>query len=735
MQPSLAPFDANQPAAPAIRRGHSVGTKLVLATCLSLALIFAVIYLALTQREKSNLLNAKQMAGEMLVDLFTEAVCAALVFDDQTGVSDALHFLGKNQDVVYAAVWKRDAREPTRLGERVAELRREADRTDYPVLGGPGSRRVEVGANALTISAPVKDPTGAWAGHALVVFSLDREHKLFAELSRQILFAASATAMLIAIMLVGFTRVLVVRRLARLATAAQHLERGESASIDRGADDEVGCLAHAISQMAQAVAEREARIQTQNREMRLVLDNVAQGFITVGVDGVMSSERSAIVDRWFGTPKTGATFASYLDPHIEGSGYGWQFEMALEQLRENVLPVELILDQTPRRIAGSGRIFDLAYSPIAKDGKVERVLVVISDVTAQVAHEQMERDQKELIALFERISVDRAGVEEFLTEAGGLLTALRAMPDPREQRQLLHTLKGNCATYGLETYSGLVHRIESELVASGAGLTDQQCSALVISWKEVLQRVRKLLGNNRLDTVEIDRAELEALIERAQGDAPSATLSRTLIDWGREPIQRRLDRLGRQAVGTARRLGKAAPHLEIDGHGIRLDPGGWASFWSAMVHVVRNAVDHGIEDGATRLELGKPEAGTVFLAANRDQGRLIISVGDDGKGIDWAKVKVKAAAMGLPCETRHDLVEALFADGVSTREEVSETSGRGIGLAALRQVIASMGGRIDVQSTRDRGTRFEIAFDEGNLPRAVERTPDARQNSLMPHLA
>src|SRR5688572_24515192 len=112
------------------------------------------------------------MAGEMVVDLFTESVCAALVFDDQTGVSDAVHFLGKNQDVAYAAVWKRDAREPTRLGERVAELRRDGDRTDYPVQAGPESRRVDIGGNMLTISAPVKDPTGAWAGQALVVFSL-----------------------------------------------------------------------------------------------------------------------------------------------------------------------------------------------------------------------------------------------------------------------------------------------------------------------------------------------------------------------------------------------------------------------------------------------------------------------------------------------------------------------------------------------------------------------------------
>ena len=734
MQPSLKPPDSAPSAARALGRGYSVGAKLVFATCSSLALIFAVIYLALTQREKANLLNAKQMAGEMVVDLFTESVCAALVFDDQRGISEALHFLGKNQEVAYAAVWKPNELDRSQRGERVAELRREADSNEYAIQGGPETRSVVFAANTLTISAPVKDPTGAWTGQALVVFSLAREQRLFAQLSQQILLAASAAAALIAIMLIFFTRVLVVRRLARLAAAAQHLERGEAASIDRGADDEVGCLAHALSQMARAIAEREARIQTQNRELRLVLDNVAQGLITVRTDGAMSSERSAIVDRWFGVPPADATFSSYLEPRPEGE-YRSLFEMALEQLRDDLLPAELALDQFPRRLVRAGRIFDLAYSAITKNETIERLLVVISDVTSQVEHQLMERSQRELVALFERILVDRSGVEEFLTEAGGLVAAMRVEPDPLVQRRLLHTLKGNCAIYGLESYAELAHRIESELVASRANLAEQQCSVLVSGWKEVIQRVGKLLGGNRTDSIEIERTELEQLIERAQRDMPSAALVRTLLDWGREPIQRRLDRLGRQAQGTARGLGKPQPHLVIDGHGVRVDPGGLVSFWSALVHVVRNAVDHGIEDAATRLELGKPEAGTLLLTADRDQGRLVVSVGDDGKGIDWAKVQAKAASMNLPCATREDLIEALFVDGLSTREEVSETSGRGIGLAALRQVIESLGGQIEVESSPGRGTRFRITFDESSLPVSVDSARRVRRDSLLPQSA
>lgn len=710
------------------RRGHSVGTKLLAVIGLSLAIVFGLIYVGLTSREKSNLLRAKQMAGEMVVDLFTGSVWPAILFDDKVAVSDALRYLGNNPEVVYAAVWKRDAR---KLGDRVAEFRRGNDDADYASPVTHEGRRVSLGADALTFSASVKEPSGTSVGQALVVFSLAREQKLFAELSQRILLAALVTAALIAIVLVGAIRALVVRRLSQLAAAAQQLERGYTAEIDRGADDEVGQLADALSKMAAAIVDREARIQSQNREMRLVLDNVAQGFITVGIDGAMSSERSAIVDQWFGPPAAGATLSSYLAPHA--ARYADWVEVGLEQLRDDMLPSELVLDQLPKRFVTAARSFNVTYTAICHAGTVQRLLVIISDVTAQLAHERIEREQKELVALFQRISIDRSGVEEFLTEAAGLVGAVRSERDPIVQQRLVHTLKGNCAIYGLESYAELAHRIESELAETDGALTDEHRRVLVDMWKGVVDRVSVLLGGRRRDSVEIERTDLDAFIERArERGAPPAAFVATLIDWTREPIELRFDRLGRQALGTARRLGKSEPKIEIDGQGIRLDPAGWAPFWSAMVHVMRNAVDHGIEDAASRVAANKPEIGTISFMARRTEGRLIISIGDDGKGIDWSRVKAKAAAAHLACETQADLVAALLADGFTTRTEVTDTSGRGVGLAALNQVVTGLGGEIMIRSALGHGTTFDIAFDELSVMRTSANAPASPPSSLMP---
>jgi len=131
---------------------------------------------------------------------------------------------------------------------------------------------------------------------------------------------------------------------------------------------------------------------------------------------------------------------------------------------------------------------------------------------------------------------------------------------------------------------------------------------------------------------------------------------------------------------------------------------------------VRNAVDHGLESPDERIAAGKPEAGRLQLVARYTNDALVIEVVDDGRGIVWDRVREKAEAAGLPSATEHDLVKALFSDGVSTADEVSETSGRGVGLAAVDSVVRELGGEIAVQSELGKGTRFTFTFS-GRAPR------------------
>jgi len=168
--------------------------------------------------------------------------------------------------------------------------------------------------------------------------------------------------------------------------------------------------------------------------------------------------------------------------------------------------------------------------------------------------------------------------------------------------------------------------------------------------------------------------------------------------------------LGRYAAALAGRLGKGEIEVEIQAHGVRLAPKAWAGFWTDLVHVVRNAVDHGLETPAERERAGKAGRPKLRFSTAVLQRKLVVEVEDDGRGVHWEAVKNAAVKLGLPIATEEDLVRAMFASGVSTSAEVTTISGRGIGLSAVRRQVDDLGGYISVVSKPKQGTCFHFIF-------------------------
>jgi two-component system chemotaxis sensor kinase CheA len=129
-----------------------------------------------------------------------------------------------------------------------------------------------------------------------------------------------------------------------------------------------------------------------------------------------------------------------------------------------------------------------------------------------------------------------------------------------------------------------------------------------------------------------------------------------------------------------------------------------------MVHVVRNAIDHGIESVDDRKRAGKGRPHISLASTMRDEREIEITIEDDGHGIDWEAIRSKARQFGIPSESHRDLVAAMFADGLSTREIATETSGRGVGLSALYAAVMAFRGRIEISSTPGMGTRLQLRF-------------------------
>lgn len=150
--------------------------------------------------------------------------------------------------------------------------------------------------------------------------------------------------------------------------------------------------------------------------------------------------------------------------------------------------------------------------------------------------------------------------------------------------------------------------------------------------------------------------------------------------------------------------------IEQDGGNVRLPVEPWAEFWGAFVHVVRNAVDHGLESSRERKEAGKQGPAKLRFACRVQNSECQIELSDNGHGVAWERIREKAQELGLPHATREQLVAAMFADGLSTRDQASDTSGRGVGMGAVREACSTLGGRIEVISEPGQGTTFRFCM-------------------------
>jgi two-component system chemotaxis sensor kinase CheA len=215
---------------------------------------------------------------------------------------------------------------------------------------------------------------------------------------------------------------------------------------------------------------------------------------------------------------------------------------------------------------------------------------------------------------------------------------------------------------------------------------------------QVVAVVREHLGFDPFDVPEV-RA-----LSRHLGDLQEQALRARML-----PVGELAPALRRAVRDVARRTGKEV-RFELDGEATELDRNVHEKLADALVHIVRNAVDHGIEDPSARVADDKPELGTVRIHAAQAGSRVVITVTDDGRGIHRPAVRRRADALGIAHAGLDDdaVLGLLFLPGFSTAAAGSDVSGRGVGLDAVRDTVAALRGRVEVASVDGEGTTFRL---------------------------
>ncbi len=237
---------------------------------------------------------------------------------------------------------------------------------------------------------------------------------------------------------------------------------------------------------------------------------------------------------------------------------------------------------------------------------------------------------------------------------------------------------------------------------------------------DVLDRFLSTVGEVILNTSQVRTsaatasqggAELGEELDRM--DRAVGELQRRALELRTTRLQRIVEPLPRSAREIAQRLGKRV-EVEIEGAELELDRSILDRLSDPLVHLIRNAVDHGIELPEERAAAGKAEAGRIRIQARREKDSIRIAVVDDGRGIDLERVRAKAVEAGL---VHGDLAEDLppdalaalvFEPGLSTAGRISEISGRGVGMDAVRATIESLGGAVELESEAGAGTRTSL---------------------------
>jgi two-component system chemotaxis sensor kinase CheA len=284
----------------------------------------------------------------------------------------------------------------------------------------------------------------------------------------------------------------------------------------------------------------------------------------------------------------------------------------------------------------------------------------------------------------------------------------------------LHTLKGNSAIFGLESVADLCHQLESDIGEDGQLPPLAGRRALAERWASLALQLERLLGARR-DVIEVDPADHRTLEREIRRGIPRAALLRRFHELKLDPTQRRLDGFGAQAKTMAQRLQKGAIEVVAEGNGLRVDAKHWGPFWSGFVHALRNSVDHGLETPEERVAAGKRAEGRLVLKTYVADSLFVVEIQDDGRGIDWDRLQERAARLGVTWTAREEL---LFVDGLSTTECVTDISGRGVGLGALRDSVTQLGGTLEVETQLGQGTTFRMLFPEtATMPGLRSDTP------------
>ncbi|HEV3432047.1 MAG TPA: HAMP domain-containing protein [Paraburkholderia sp.] len=510
-----------------------------------------------------------------------------------------------------------------------------------------------------------------------------------------------------------------------------------------GRMDEIGRSIVAFNGMIEKIQHSSAQLKRKTADIQAMLQNMQQGILTIVEGATIHNEYSAYLEAIFETNEiAGRSLMDLVFDHTElDADTLSQIDAAVHAcLGEDdvnfAFNQHLLVNEVTRTMPdGRKKVLDLSWSAITDENDVVvRLMLCVRDVTElrELAAEAGEQKRR-LQMIGEILAVSEEKFHNFVEGATGFIHENERIIRQHDCADMgaidalfrnMHTIKGNARTYSLQHLTGVVHEVEQRYDALRREDTshawDQQ--ALIDDLHRVREAVDHYATLNEVslgrgarikdERMTIGREQIEAslaLLDGANNDdlgslrAMREELRNVLGGIGTETVESALAGVIDSLPSLARELDKAEPLVRIDDGGYRLRSEAAGTVSDVFTHLLRNSLDHGIETPAQRREQGKAEAGLIDIKLDMSEGALRIALADDGRGLALARIRGIAAQrgwLGAGESISDDAVAAfIFRAGFSTAHSVTEVSGRGVGMDAVRDFLEREGGRIELRFT------------------------------------
>jgi two-component system, chemotaxis family, sensor kinase CheA len=493
--------------------------------------------------------------------------------------------------------------------------------------------------------------------------------------------------------------------------------------------------------LEERILQRTAELRQKTNDVNSMLQNMRQGIFTIVRGATIHPEYSKFLSEIFETDEVAnrPVFPFLFAQSDVAGDLLNQLEATIDSMiGEDAMNFEfnahLLVHEYARTLAnGTVKILELDWNPVINpEGLIDKLMVTVRDVTELKAlQRETEKQKVELDIIGQILSISRDKLLEFIQTSFAFLNENEALIRATAHNDAavvatlfrnMHTIKGNARTYGLSYVTDAVHLAETaytELLRQPDHVWDApELLHQLNDARQCIQRYEtvfkgKLEGFSTSANAGVDLSLLDniaqavdAMHEQTAIDAlkKSLTLVRDTIHAAHsESLHEVLRGITDGVPGMARQLNKAVPEVLIKDHAIRIKRSVAPMMRNVFMHIFRNSLDHGLETAAEREAAGKPSSGRIHLDAERNEEFMHITFYDDGRGLALQAIREKAIANGSldASQTLRDeeIAELIFAPGLSTASEITQVSGRGVGMDAIRKFLNKYGGDVQLVLT------------------------------------